>query len=338
MSQIKPLNPDLYLMLRRHFGRVRIANEGKRAVTKAVPDLFTNKLKYRDEQKGEEYRVCCPKCGDKRFRLYINYRWRTVSNIPTNHLIHCFNENCHTQFMDDEIKPYIGGKISIPELGFEPAPKMKEITLPGKCVPLNSLPDTHLAVKYVLKRRFTPGYLFDEWGVQFCTEHASPLIRDRLIIPFYWENKLVGWQARMTSDPHKDGPPKYYTMPGLQKGQMLFNGDRARYHKMGVIVEGVFDVFRVGTQAVALLGTSVSMIQRQLIHAYWGDGCVCLMLDSDAVDEMVKATNMFTASAFKLGIFSVTLPDGKDPADMPRKALWKEIAANASACHIPIAG
>jgi hypothetical protein len=62
------------------------------------------------------------------------------------------------------------------------------------------------------------------------------------------------------------------------------------------------------------------------------------MLDSDAIDEMVKATNMFTPSAFKHGIFSVILPEGKDPADMPRKWLLKEIARNASACHIPIAG
>jgi hypothetical protein len=337
MSEVKPLNPNLYIMLRKRFGKVKISNEGERAVSQTVPDIFSSKkLKTHDLQTGEYYRVCCPACGDRRYRLYINYRWNTGENtIFTKYLACCFNEGCDLRFLDEEIKPYIGGKLILSDFGYEPPPKFKEITLPGKCVPLNELGDSHPATKYVVGRRFSPKYLFEAWGVQFCTEHPSDLIRNRLVIPFYWEGKLVGWQTRAIV-PHAD--PKYYTMPGLQKANMLFNGDRARLFKLGVIVEGVFDAFRVGTAAVALLGTSVSMIQRRLIHAYWGNGGICIMLDSDAVDKMEKATNLFTPSAFKLGVFSVELPQGKDPADMSRNGVWKEIGKRAAALRIPVAG
>jgi hypothetical protein len=332
----RPLNPELYDKLRVRFGKVLISKEGERARTIAKPDMFTGKLKYKDLASGEEYRVCCPVCGDRRYRLFINYRWGTQCDVPTKYLVHCFNEDCNVTNLEDELKPYIGGKThSLPSLGFEPIPEMKEITLPEKCVPLNTLPKTHPAIKYITERRFTADYLYNDWGVQYCGDHPSYLVSHRLVIPFYWDGKLIGWQAR-TLVPNVT--PKYYTMPGLPKSQMLFNGDRAKKFKMGVIVEGVFDAFRVGHRAVALLGTSISSIQRQLIHSYWNSGCVCLMLDSDAVDKMQKATNLFSPTAFKSGIFSVILPDGKDPADMTRKELEEAIAKHAAACRIPISG
>jgi hypothetical protein len=158
-----PLNPELYNKLRARFGKILISKEGERARTIAKPDMFTGKLKHKDLVSGEEYRVCCPVCGDRRYRLFINYRWNTQCDVPTKYLVHCFNEDCNVTSLEEELKPYIGGKSnSLPALGFEPIPEMKEITLPSNCVPLNSLPKTHVAVKYVVERKFNPDYLFKE--------------------------------------------------------------------------------------------------------------------------------------------------------------------------------
>jgi DNA primase len=116
---------------------------------------------------------------------------------------------------------------------------------------------------------------------------------------------------------------KYYTAPGLQKSKLLFNADKAKAFNFAVLVEGVFDVFRVGPQAVAPLGTSLSMIQRRLIHTYWGSGAFIIMLDSDAGEEMRKLQEGFSPSSFRLGLFTVTLPAQYDPADMTTAEVWE---------------
>lgn len=331
------LNPALYNSLVARFGTVKFSNEGQRLLVQMKQNEM---LKYVEEivDAGEYYRVCCPYCKDTRFRLYINHRWntRTPDNKPYGrYMIVCFNESCDMSFFEDELKPYIADK---PVLGRpfnverEKLQTIREVQLPGQCVALASLPDYHPARNYIVSRRFDVKELTDTWGLQYCIDHPNPLVRGRIIIPVRWEEKLVGWQARAIGE----ASPKYYTMPGLNKNMILFNGDRARKFKFGVVVEGVFDAFRVGERAVSMLGKSMSYHQRQLVHAYWGGGACCIMLDADAIEDMKNTTKLFNPEAFKFGIFSVELPEGQDPGSMDKDSLWSLISSYARARNIPL--
>jgi DNA primase len=160
------------------------------------------------------------------------------------------------------------------------------------------------------------------------------MVRGRIVIPIYWNEQLVGWQAR-SLDPNEK-TMKYATMPGFSKSKMLFNGDRAKKHKFGVVVEGVFDAFRVGDRAVALLGKSLSHTQQQLVLSWWGSGSLCVMLDPDAIEDAERITTLLNPNAYRMGVFSLTLPEDTDPADMDREVLERMIADHARSRGIPL--
>lgn len=347
------LNPALFHSLKRRFGHVRIANQGVHY--QAIDDKNANGKPYsRVLEPGEQYRVNCPFCGDKRQRLYIGYMWntfdKTLNRRTCRFLAHCFNEECSMRNLETELTPYVMYNAVIPPTNIITMPVKEmfpEVKLPGRCVDLSKLPDQHPALAYIRSRQFEPKELAQEWGVVYCegadrdsegfipgTRAYANLVENRIVIPLMWQSRLVGWQARSLSPDTKT--IKYYTMPGLQKNYMLFNGDRARLHRFGVVVEGVFDAFRVGTRAVALLGSSMSAHQRALISAFWSTGAMCLLLDPDAIEDMERMSQMFAQGTFRWGSFSVTLPDNNDPAEMDRERLWATIASYAHARQIPL--
>jgi hypothetical protein len=111
-----------------------------------------------------------------------------------------------------------------------------------------------------------------------------------------------------------------------------------------VVCEGVTDVWAVGRQAVALLGKTVSGAQKELLGA-WArrtEGLLVLMLDPDAWKDSAGRSSEHAAFRrrellHELGraaggrLVEVVLPDGRDPADLGRKAVWAEIDRAAAA-------
>lgn len=340
---ITALNPPLLTALRKRFGSVRISNEGQRAISMMVPDLI-DKKKMKEEfvDAGEYYRVCCPYCNDSKYRLYVNHRWNTEDRSGQPYgkfLIHCFNERCDMANFDDELKPYVNGRTVIhrPDGVEVITPEMfKEVDLPGQCQPLAELPDSHPALRYIATREretpFDPRALAAEWGLSFCYDHPNHLVKGRIIVPFYRNGKLVGWQARVIGEHHI----KYYTMPGLNKRAMFYNGDRARHRKLVVVVEGVFDAFSVGPCAVALLGKSMTYHQRQMLIGGWGDGAAAIMLDGEAVEDIKRTTELFSPNNFKRGVFPVYLPKNADPGKLSRETNWKYIEHYAKVHNVDL--
>lgn len=346
-----PLNPDLYNSLKLRFGSVKLSNEGQPYVGREVQDpLRPGKYKEVRIDPGEQYRVCCPACNDHYHRLYVSHMWNTVDqygNKKYKGLVHCFNEQCDLSWLEDELRLYVSMrkklviKADVQPRGFS------EVRLPGLCVPLSSLPKNHKALAYIERRKFDPAQLEKEWSVCYCesaskdTEGRIPgtniyanLVHERLIVPIFWNNQMVGWQARAC---HDNTDIKYYTMPGLNKQYLLYNGDRARQYRFGVIVEGVFDAFRVGPRAVALLGKTMSLHQQTLVHTFWQFGALAIMLDPDAVEDMEHLSAIMKPSSFRWGTFSVLLPYDCDPAEMAYDELWQIIANAARARGVPLA-
>lgn len=355
MTTFQPLNPGLFKALQARFGTVKLANEGQRIqFSKARVLSMNNRVVETIISQGEQYRVCCPYCADTRYRLYVSYLWNTPGEDGRKigkFKLFCHNENCPMENFEEELKLYmLDSRVTAPQAGeFKTLTPLAPVALPGACVSLRDLDLKHPAIEYVRQRKFDPLELADKWGVCYCLSAAEDergfipgtniyarLVVNRLVVPIRWEEKLVGWQARSIATDSR-GQIKYYTMPGLSKTSLLFNGDRARKFKFGVIVEGVFDAFRVGERAVALLGKTISLVQIQLLYAYWGSGGCCLMLDEDAkypakpgqISSVDRNTQLINASGFAKGFFNVSPPVGEDPGSMTFDDIWSLVSSYA---------
>ncbi len=107
-------------------------------------------------------------------------------------------------------------------------------------------PDFINVVSYVLNR----GMKLEWYDWYWCSE---PGYRDRVLLPVFYQNRIIGWTARKI----KDGKPKYLT--DIQPGS-LFNLDRQTPDKSFVIlVEGPFDAIAV--DGISAMTNDVNEIQ-----------------------------------------------------------------------------
>lgn len=126
-----------------------------------------------------------------------------------------------------------------------------EIKLPAGAIKLGES-DQHLdtqieIAKYLEDRRIdTSKYEF-----YFSTEER---FKNRVIIPFFRNNKLIYWQAR-TIDPNEK---KRYDNAPVGRESVMFNMDllRQRTDSVLFVVEGVFDAMSL--DGIALLGSKIT--------------------------------------------------------------------------------
>lgn len=352
-----PLNDKLYRALIRDFDSVKIAKEGEAMIYKMVPNPIKGGTRIVIQHSGEEYRICCPFCSDTRYRLWINHRWNTSDPITKYYFgvghVCCFNDGCdinqyapkearqkcHEQLVR-QMKPYMRRGMGLQPKATKKR-EVKAVKLPTKCIPLDTLPDNHPAIEYLRSRGYDPYEKAIEWQLQYCSEDPNPLVPNRIIIPITYGGMLVGWQARYLGDPPSDNIPKYYTMPGTPKNQVLYNYDRAKATRFGVVVEGATDVWQVGRQGVAFLGNSISAQQTRILTSTWGRTGICVMVDPDLIGKQRKKPNQPTEyekikqtllqpGLFAWGALEVVLPDDTDPGSFPsQKELWEYVIAAA---------
>jgi len=157
--------------------------------------------------------------------------------------------------------------------------EFKEIALPkgamtfSEVIESNKITNEFLnAAKYVDSRG--PGFL-NGYDYYWSPEYKNGL-RHKVIIPFFWKNKTVGWITRSFNERgyryHGDIPTNF-----LFNNNMLYD----RSSRFVFLVEGIFDA--IGLRGVAALGTSLSTIQRQWINSSGKD--VILVPDRDKAGQ-----------------------------------------------------
>jgi DNA primase len=117
--------------------------------------------------------------------------------------------------------------------------------------------------------------------------------RDRLIIPFYYEKRIVGWTARTVT---ADKKPKYLTevQPGF-----VYGLDEQGYNKIFAIVcEGQVDAIHI--DGTALGGSEISDQQAMLLNR--------LQKDIIVVPDRDKAGSKLVERAIELG-WGVSMPE-----------------------------
>lgn len=157
-----------------------------------------------------------------------------------------------------------------------------------------------LSIKEYIKQR---GFELDWYPWHWSTTNGYT---DRLIIPFYYDKKIVGWTGRKITP----GKPKYLThsQPGY-----VFNLDSQHYNrKYLIVVEGQFDAIAV--DGVAIMHNNPSDVQCARINALGKE--VIVVPDKD------RAGSKIIDAALKNN-WTVSLPpwedDIKDVADAVKR-------------------
>lgn len=176
--------------------------------------------------------------------------------------------------------------------------KFDTVRLPESVISLDDLDIDHPVKKYAIDRGIDGLY-----PLMFFNE---PLYKQRLVVPFTYNNELVGWTGRHINPPDKTTPKYLHNMPS----GYVFNIDRFADSKREIVIvtEGVFDAIMI--DGIAIQGNSVGPEQAHLIEKLGKRIIVCPDRDEAGTELMLQAA--------KLG-WEVSFPpwhaDCKDAAD-----------------------
>lgn len=137
----------------------------------------------------------------------------------------------------------------------------KEVDLPKDAVTIESvlewdtIPEDYLSVVNYINNRGAA--IAANWDY-YWSSNTKHDMNNRVIVPFYYDHKIVGWTARYAGVA-QHGTPRYYNSI-LQPGY-LFNNEVLDKHnrKYVLLVEGPFDAIAV--DGVAVLGSELSKEQ-----------------------------------------------------------------------------
>lgn len=131
---------------------------------------------------------------------------------------------------------------------------------------------------------------------------------------------LVGYVGRYAASDVPEDTEKYKLPNGFHKDLVLYNLHRVRDHTDEVaIVEGFFDVARLwqlSCPAVALLGSSVSDEQLQLLSKHFSSAVIILDGGSKKAER-----KLVLAVSRVMPVRSLELPEGEDPATVSEEFL-----------------
>lgn len=354
------LNDALYKALHAVFGEApRVVNEGEQAqVEYPIPvlsflDEAVTQIPASKVHRGEQYCVCCPFCGDKRYRLYFSYLWDTVINTSggqyhcSENLVRCFNEDCQrvasnksmilTQLRSALADKNLLSNTQVASADTESRGSLENhVPLPDNLRSINDpLVPSYVRDYWVGERGFDADTL-EHYGVRFTylnypIKAGAPICQQMVtIIPVVQEGKYWFYQIRLipiggkTSQGYERDQlgmplPKYIIPHGSRKGWSLYNIDNACNYSTVYIVEGVSDVWRVGDAAVARFGKTLSRAQTILLkERLFGKRLVIVpdMDDDQAFDEALRQSTMLKNTGVFSDVVLSVLDRGVDPGDL----------------------
>ena len=123
--------------------------------------------------------------------------------------------------------------------------ELEERALPADTLTINEWvqsgsndPDLVAVISYILDRGMEYEWYPWMWS-------ASPGYRDRVIIPFYHDDKIVGYTGRKITE----GKPKYLT--DAQPGYVFNLSAQPRTRRYLIVTEGQFDAIAIGGVAIS---------------------------------------------------------------------------------------
>lgn len=214
---------------------------------------------------------------------------------------------------DSEIKTYVG----VPE---KPTRTLLR-ACPYPCG-TSELKPRHKA--YIASRKFNPERIIKLWGIR-ATE-AVGKYKWRVIIPIMYEGKMVSYQGRDITGKSDLKYKACIKEEELINHQHLVYGIDNVVGECCVVVEGVFDVWRLGYGAVCCFGISYTMQQVNLIAKRFKKVFILFDTEDRAQLQAQKMGVLLTGRGVDVEILE--LEGAADPADMEQREanqLMKEL-------------
>ena len=169
--------------------------------------------------------------------------------------------------------------------------------------------------KYLRSRRFDPDYIEKEWGVMGTGPYAELDgidFKHRIIIPIYWNGKRVSFQSR---DVTKKAEQAYITCSKEREiihHKDIIYGPKTINSDIGIIVEGVTDVWRLKYNTYATLGIKFTLKQVRIISKMFKK--VFIIFDSES-QAIRQAEKLETELNFR-GVETQIIKMKNDPASL----------------------
>jgi hypothetical protein len=350
---MKVRNKVLYDFLSYYYGKVKVANQGNPYRYRVIYEQGIKKLDR--VEGGEQYSVCCPHCKDTRFRLNVGYVFgSTIEGVTMWHTAFCFNcesANVVTQLKQQymEFQLFYDGTNTTSVVTAEQTENMSLLDIAkesaGRMVqfegmtPINKLPADHPAVQYMIKRGLDPRYYGERLSICYLynEKREARFAHRRLVIPMFFYNHLVAWQARVITGhtvltsalarkakwPYME--PKYWTAAGAKRGLFLYNYDIARHYPFCVLCEGAFDAWKIGPQAVGIWGRRLSKRQAELIATTWPQA---VLFGDPGFDEDWLGNQRILNDAYRSTHYTkLYVPQDIDAGDMSYDCVWERLAS-----------
>ena len=174
---------------------------------------------------------------------------------------------------------------------------------------------------YLKKRGFDPQYLIDNWSIKG-TSPTSYLdgisYKFRILAPIQWGGKVVTFQARDYTGKQE---LKYMACPEereiIHHKHILYGHPSLWTKRRGILVEGIFDVWRLRLSACCTFGTGYTNEQIKLMIKMFDE--LFIFFDPEPIAQ--KRANEIKEELSFWGVKCLTMRNAgdKDPGDMKQK-------------------
>lgn len=260
--------------------------------------------------------VCCPFCrpaddnwhggfyvdGDGHYNCWKCKRHRTAEvvqallSVPYSNAVQIARE--YSAGFPPKVKRYPSKEDS--------TDGPSEISLPPGCVRLFGP-----YKKYLLGRNFDPVHLQEKYGL--VAGGRSGEQKFRIVAPIHYNGRLVSYQGR---DITGMSPMRYRACAregeAVHHKHIFYNLDNARGNK-AILVEGIFDVMRMGDGCIGSFGTEVTMEQIRLLTKRFDVLHVLFDPERDATKKGSYITTIKCLYGKKANFFRL---DSGDPSDL----------------------
>ncbi len=247
-----------------------------------IDSKFVNLIAVRLEKfkkvKPGLYNFRCPVCGDSkknksktRGYLYsvksdVNFRCHNCgSSMTFNNFLKKIDPVIHRQYIMERFKGGLTGRattVEDPKFEFKRPVFKRKINLP-------LCSENKLAAEYLKNRKLNPDKFyysedFSGFIKSFDLDYDNLYKESRIIIPLYYENKLIGFQGRALSS----NSIKYITIMLNDDSPKIYGIDQVQKDKNVFVTEGPFDSTFI-RNAIAMCGADADVRRWGICNPVW---------------------------------------------------------------------
>ena len=244
--------------------------------------------------KGDEHLYYCPKCDHHKKKLSVKF----IKNVFKGWVCDWSSKTIYrivSRYGDYNSKRdwrSFVGEIDVSDFSSELfAAAMSEapqkISLPDQFVSLANKelpPSARPALDYLESRGLTMGDII-KWKIGYC---ARGKYSNRIVVPSFDQDGDVNYFVTRSYDNNW----RKYLNPGASRN-IIFNDLHLDFTRPLTIVEGVFDAFKAGENAVPLLGSTLTEKSKLFYQIVNNDTAIYLALDPDARKKTDKIIKLF---------------------------------------------